>query len=271
MTAARSISLAALLGCLVLGPASAMGLADLTNHDAARGIKGALSKGVTSAIVKLGVPGGFLNNPKVKIPLPPALDQLAKAMRMMGRGKDADELVVAMNRAAEQAVPQAKGLMLNAVKSMSIEDAKNILTGGDGCATGHEISADRQKSDRSGGLGTEIRSIRRRGSQTGPGKGQCGQHRNVRHPKGPGWSVSDDRRARTRHQTKSRSGGQRDCLEGVRRIAPMRIVALAAGMSNGLRVSNCPAGTLLPASLTSKRLWPSPRQRWPPSAEVLRC
>ncbi|HEX5209785.1 MAG TPA: DUF4197 domain-containing protein [Steroidobacteraceae bacterium] len=135
MTAARSITLAGLLGCLVLGPAFALGLGDLTNHEASRGIKGALNEGVTSAIVKLGVPGGFLNNPKVKIPLPPALDQLAKGMRMMGRGKDADELVVAMNRAAEQAVPEAKALMLNAVKTMSVEDAKEILTGGDGSVT----------------------------------------------------------------------------------------------------------------------------------------
>jgi hypothetical protein len=135
MTAARSITLTGLLSCLLLGPAFALGLGDLTNRDASRGIKGALTEGVTAAIVKLGVPGGFLNNPKVKIPLPPALDQLAKGMRMMGRGKDADELVVAMNRAAEQAVPEAKALMLNAVKTMSVEDAKTILTGGDGSVT----------------------------------------------------------------------------------------------------------------------------------------
>lgn len=135
MTAARSITLTGLLGSLVLGPVFALGLGDLTSRDASRGIKGALTEGVTSAVVKLGVPGGFLNNPKVKIPLPPALDQLAKVMRMMGRGKDADELVVAMNRAAEQAVPQAKALMLNAVKTMSVEDAKKILTGGDGSVT----------------------------------------------------------------------------------------------------------------------------------------
>jgi hypothetical protein len=132
---ARSITLAGLLGCLVLAPAFALGLGDLTNQDASRGIKGALTEGVTSAIGRLGVPGGFLNNPKVKIPLPPALDQLATGMRMMGRGKDADELVVAMNRAAEQAVPQAKALMLNAIKTMSVEDAKKILTGGDGSVT----------------------------------------------------------------------------------------------------------------------------------------
>jgi hypothetical protein len=131
----RSITLVGLLGCLVLGPAFASGLGDLTNQDASRGIKGALTEGVSSAIVKLGVPGGFLNNPKVKIPLPPALDQLAKGMRLMGRGKDADELVVAMNRAAEEAVPEAKVLMVNAIKTMSLKDAKQILTGGDGSVT----------------------------------------------------------------------------------------------------------------------------------------
>jgi Protein of unknown function (DUF4197) len=105
----RSITLMGLLGCLVLGSAFASGLGDLTNQDASRGIKGALAEGVSSAIVRLGVP--------------------------MGRGKDADELVVAMNRAAEEAVPEAKVLMLNAIKTMSIKDAKQILTGGDGSVT----------------------------------------------------------------------------------------------------------------------------------------
>ncbi len=135
MTPARSITLAGLLSCLVLGPAFALGLNDLTNQDASRGIKGALTEGAASAIAKLGVPGGFLDNPKVKIPLPPALDEVAKVMRMMGRGKDADELVVAMNRAAEQAVPEAKELLVNAVKTMSLDDAKRILTGGDNSVT----------------------------------------------------------------------------------------------------------------------------------------
>jgi len=134
-TPARSIILAGLLSYLVLGPVFALGFNDLTNEDASRGIKGALTEGTTSAIAKLGVPGGFLNNPKVKIPLPPALDELAKGMRMMGRGKDADELVATMNQAAEHAVPEAKTLMLNAVNTMSVEDGKKILTGGDDSVT----------------------------------------------------------------------------------------------------------------------------------------
>src|SRR5277367_609240 len=131
----RSIALTGLLSCFVLGPVFALGLNDLTNQDAARGIKGALTEGAASAIAKLGVPGGFLNNPKVKIPLPRALDELAKGMRMMGRGKDADDLVATMNQAAEQAVPEAKELMVTAVKTMTLDDAKKILTGGDDSVT----------------------------------------------------------------------------------------------------------------------------------------
>ena len=112
-----------------------MGLDELSNHDAASGIKGALNQGAASAVAKLGVPGGFLENPKVKIPLPPPLDEVAKGMRIFGRGKDADELETAMNQAAERAVPESKELLINAVKAMSLEDAKKILTAGDDSVT----------------------------------------------------------------------------------------------------------------------------------------
>jgi Protein of unknown function (DUF4197) len=126
---------AAAFACLLSAPAFPLDLSDITNQDAAKGIKGALTQGAASAIGKLGTPGGFMNNPKVKIPLPPALDEVAKGMRLMGRGKDADELVASMNQAAEQAVPEAKTLLMGAVRTMSIQDAKNILTGGDGSVT----------------------------------------------------------------------------------------------------------------------------------------
>jgi len=136
MTAARYARgfQSAVLLCL-MGPAFAASLADLSNGDAAQGIKGALTEGAASATAKLGQPGGFMNDPKVKIPLPPALDEVAKGMRMLGRGKDADELVAAMNQAAEEAVSEAKPLLISAVRSMSIQDAKKILTGGDGSVT----------------------------------------------------------------------------------------------------------------------------------------
>src|ERR1700721_3887706 len=84
----RSTALTGLLSGFFFSSVFALGLGDLTNQDAARGIKGALSQGVASAIGKLGVPGGFLKNPKVKIPLPPALDGVAKGMRLMGRGRE---------------------------------------------------------------------------------------------------------------------------------------------------------------------------------------
>jgi len=131
----RSIILAGILGWFLIGSASAALLDDLTNQEAVRGLKGALSQGAITAIGELGVAGGFMNNPKVKIPLPAALDKLAKGMRMMGRGKDADELVATMNRAAEQAVPEARELLASAVKTMSVQDAKAILAGGDGAVT----------------------------------------------------------------------------------------------------------------------------------------
>ncbi|GAC1307297.1 MAG: DUF4197 domain-containing protein [Steroidobacteraceae bacterium] len=121
--------------CAAAGAAFAAGIADISNLDASRAIKGALEQGASSAVAKLGTDGGFLNDPQVKIPLPPALENVSKGLRMLGRGQDADELVVAMNHAAEAAVPMAKPLLVDAVKSMSISDAKNILSGGDGAVT----------------------------------------------------------------------------------------------------------------------------------------
>jgi hypothetical protein len=129
------MSLAVVGGALLAGASSGLDLASLTNQDAARGIKGALDKGAAAAVDRLGAPGGFLNDPKVKIPLPPALDQIAKAMRLLGRSKEADALVEAMNRAAEQAMPAARELLIGSVKSMSFQDAKKILTDGDGSVT----------------------------------------------------------------------------------------------------------------------------------------
>lgn len=114
---------------------SALGLSDLSNKDATGGLKDALIQASGAAVSKLGVTDGFLKNPKVKIPLPDTMKKAEKAMRMLGMGKQADELVTRMNRAAEAAVPEAKTLLVGAVKQMTVEDAKNILTGGDDAAT----------------------------------------------------------------------------------------------------------------------------------------
>jgi hypothetical protein len=113
----------------------ALSLADLTEKDASAGLKTALERGVLAAIGLLGQPGGFLDNPKVRIPLPGYLDDASKLLRQFGQGKRVDELVTSMNRAAEAAVPMGKDLLVGAVKSMSVTDAKNILSGGDNSVT----------------------------------------------------------------------------------------------------------------------------------------
>jgi hypothetical protein len=131
MTMSRPLAL-----LLLLSPLSAFaGIEAVAPKDSVAGLKAALNQGATRAVAQLGVTDGFLKNAKVKIPLPPALKKADKALRMVGLGGQADELVVAMNRAAEVAVPEAKVLLVDAVKQMSLDDARQILTGGDDAAT----------------------------------------------------------------------------------------------------------------------------------------
>ncbi len=108
---------------------------DLSETDAASGVRAALEKGAVAAVGLLGRTDGFLGNPKVRIPLPGFLEDAAKLLKATGQGKRVDELVTAMNRAAEAAVPEAKPLLINAVKSMSVEDARKVITGGDDSVT----------------------------------------------------------------------------------------------------------------------------------------
>jgi Protein of unknown function (DUF4197) len=103
--------------------------------DAASGIRVALERGATAAVELLGRRDGFLGNPKVRIPLPGYLNDAAKLLKFSGQQKQVDELVTAMNRAAEAAVPEAKSLLVAAVKSMSVGDARAIVAGGDGSVT----------------------------------------------------------------------------------------------------------------------------------------
>ncbi len=113
----------------------AVSLADLINMQASQGLKAALEQGARAAVASLGQPGGFLGNDKVRIPLPGYLEDAAGLLRTLGQGKRLDELVTAMNQAAEAAVPLAKDMLVNAVKSMNVQDAKNILSGGETSVT----------------------------------------------------------------------------------------------------------------------------------------
>ena len=127
--------LALLAGLWVAGAAQALSLADISGQDASGGLKEALTQGAGKAVDLLGRNDGFLKNPKVRIPLPGSLHKVEGMMRGLGMGKQADELITAMNRAAEAAVPEAKGLLVSAIKEMSVEDAKAILSGGNDSAT----------------------------------------------------------------------------------------------------------------------------------------
>jgi len=125
----------ALLCSLALALPCRAGLESISNQDAVGGLREALVKGTQYAVDTLGRQDGFFANGKVKIPLPGSLQKAEKILHQLGMGKQADELVLTMNRAAEAAVPEAKVLLVDAVKKLSVQDAKGILTGGQDSAT----------------------------------------------------------------------------------------------------------------------------------------
>ena len=138
MQSSKSASVATfsfLVGLCICANVHAQDLKQLSNQDANAGLKAALEQGANAALSKLGVQDGFLNNEKVKIPLPSILEKAKPILKLSGQSKQLDELVVSMNRAAESAVPMAKPLLLDAVKSMTVADAKAILSGGDTSVT----------------------------------------------------------------------------------------------------------------------------------------
>ena len=125
----------ALIAGLVMAAPSSAGLESVTNQDAVTGLREALVKGTQYAVDQLGRHDGFYANEKVRIPLPGSLQKVEKILHQLGMGKQADELVLTMNRAAEAAVPEAKALLVDSVRKMSVQDAKGILTGGQDSAT----------------------------------------------------------------------------------------------------------------------------------------
>jgi hypothetical protein len=107
----------------------------LSSQQRTQGLKTALTQAAQVAVQNLGRTDGFLGNPDVRIPLPGKLQKAQKLLGALGAGKQTDALVTAMNRAAEAAVPEAKVLLLDSVKQMSVQDAVGILTGGQDAAT----------------------------------------------------------------------------------------------------------------------------------------
>ena len=107
----------------------------LTNQQISSGLKAALEQGARVAVAQLGRPDGFWANDKVRIPLPGHLQDAAKLLRKLGQGDRLDELLKAMNQAAEAAVPLARDSLVAVVKAMSFQDAATILRGGDTSVT----------------------------------------------------------------------------------------------------------------------------------------
>lgn len=115
--------------------AHALSLADVSNAQASQGLKAALDKGARAAVDLLGRPDGFLGDARVRIALPKYLQDASGLLRALGQGQRLDALVTAMNRAAEAAVPMARDMLVGAVKSMNVQDAKAILSGGETSVT----------------------------------------------------------------------------------------------------------------------------------------
>jgi hypothetical protein len=114
------------LSLLGAGPA----LAASEQADAASGIRAALERGALAAVAELGRTDGFLGNPQVRIALPKPLEEAARLLKTLGQGRRVDELVTAMNRAAEAAIPEAKALFVSTIRAISVQDAVRIVRGG---------------------------------------------------------------------------------------------------------------------------------------------
>jgi len=120
---------------LLLAMAPAFGQAGLSDTKIASGLKEALQVGAQNAVKLTGRPDGYFSNPDIKILLPKELRPLDKPLRAMGQGPKIDAFVLSMNRAAEAAAPSARKIFEDAILSMSFDDARKILTGGDTAAT----------------------------------------------------------------------------------------------------------------------------------------
>lgn len=106
-----------------------------TTLEIASGIKQALEIGTSNGADKLSAKDGFLGNMAVKILFPPEAQKVENALRGIGLGSVADNVITSLNRAAEDAAQEAKPIFIAAVRQMTITDATNILMGKQDAAT----------------------------------------------------------------------------------------------------------------------------------------
>lgn len=119
----------------VLNKLSSVNKPGLDEGKIASGLKEALQVGTANAVQSTGRPNGYFGNPAIKILLPQKLQLVEKGLRVAGKGPQVDDFVLSMNRAAEQAAPLAKPIFLDALKQMTFQDARKILSGSDTAAT----------------------------------------------------------------------------------------------------------------------------------------
>ncbi len=126
--AARGVTLAFFVTCCFAVNISAQKISDAA---AALGLREALTKGIDFAVDNLGQEDGFFGNENVKIPMPKGLNNIARVARFSGYGDRVDSFELAMNRAAEKAVPVAKDVFVDSLRQMTFDDARKILFSGE--------------------------------------------------------------------------------------------------------------------------------------------
>jgi len=109
--------------------------AGLSDSKINAGLKQALQIGAENSVKLVGRPNGYFGNAAIKILMPSNLRSLEKGLRLVGYGPKVDDFVLSMNRAAEAAAPAARKIFVEAITSMSFDDARRILSGGDTAAT----------------------------------------------------------------------------------------------------------------------------------------
>lgn len=117
-----------------------LGSDELSTEEVTAGLKEALIKGISEGASKASAVDGYFGNPQIRIPFPPDVKRVEDKLRDLGLGGEVDKFVKTLNRGAEEAAKEAKPIFVNAIKSMTVQDAWGILKGDDDAATNYLIA-----------------------------------------------------------------------------------------------------------------------------------